>query len=204
MQALDAALDAGAVYIGLVFYGPSPRNVDIETAQKLAARARGRALSVALLVDPDDSQIDAVSQAVNPDMIQLHGSEPPERVAEIRERTGRPVMKAIKVATRDDVEAGEEYRAAADIILYDAKAPEGEALALPGGNGVPFDWQTLAGVKKSGKFMLSGGLDPDNVRTAAELTGAGVVDVSSGVERAPGEKDPALIRRFIAAAKAKK
>lgn len=202
-QALDAALDAGADYIGLVFYGPSPRNVDIETAQELAERARGRAQSVALLVDPDDRDVDEVAQKVNPDLIQLHGDEPPERVAEIRRRAGRPVMKAVRVATRDDVEAAGGYDAA-DIILYDAKAPEGETFTLPGGNGIPFDWKALAGVKNSGKFMLSGGLDPDNVRTAIDLTGAGMVDVSSGVERAPGEKDPALIRRFITAAKARK
>ena len=113
-------------------------------------------------------------------------------------------MKAVKVATRDDVEAAGGYDVTADIILYDAKAPEGQTFTLPGGNGIPFDWQALAGVKNSGKFMLSGGLDPDNVRTAIDLTGASMVDVSSGVESAPGEKDPALIRRFIAAAKAEK
>ena len=201
MDALDATLDAGGDFFGLVFYEPSPRNVDVETAAKLAAHGRGEARSVALLVDPDDDFLMRVVEGVDPDMIQLHGGEAPERVSEIASLAGRPVVKAVKVATRSDVEAAADYDASADIILYDAKTPEGMSEALPGGNGVAFDWRALTGIKKTDKFMLSGGLNPDNVRAAIELTGARIVDVSSGVERAPGVKDPELIRRFVAAAK---
>ena len=201
IDALDAALDAGADFFGLVFYEPSPRNVDLETAGQLAAHGRGKARSVALLVDPDDDFVMRVVESVDPDMVQLHGSESPSRVAEIAALARRPVVKAVKVATRSDAEAAADYNACADVILYDAKAPEEVRDALPGGNGVPFDWRALTGIKKTDKFMLSGGLNPDNVRAAIELTGARIVDVSSGVESAPGVKDPDLIRRFVAAAK---
>jgi phosphoribosylanthranilate isomerase len=199
--ALEAALDAGADYIGLVFYEASPRNVSHADASVLAAMARGKAKPVALLVDPDDEAVKRITDEVNPDLIQLHGSESPERVMQISQLAQRPVMKAIKVGSPDDVALSHAY-SAADIILFDAKTPEAARDALPGGNGVPFDWEAFARVRKNANFMLSGGLDPDNVRLAIATTGAPMVDVSSGVESAPGEKDPGLIHSFIAAAKA--
>lgn len=200
-EALDAALDAGASYFGLVFYGPSPRDVDHATARALVEKAGGRAKSVALLVDPDDETLCKIVNEVGPDMIQLHGSETPQRVQQVRELTGCPVIKAVKVETAQDVEKSKDFSGVADFILYDAKSLPGDDAALPGGNGVPFDWQALAGVKGRRDFMLSGGLNPDNVREAIAMTGAHMVDVSSGVETAPGEKDVSLIRKFITAAR---
>jgi phosphoribosylanthranilate isomerase len=198
--ALDAALAGGADYVGFVFYPRSPRNIEPAAARALAARARGRAKIVVLLVDPDDALLDTVLTAVEPDIVQLHGAETPERVTEIGRRFGKPVMKAIAVASPDDLAGALEYSGHADRILFDAKPlPGGEA--LPGGNGIPFDWQALAGLKGRVDFMLAGGLTPDNVEEAIRLTGARAVDVSSGVESRPGEKDPDLIRRFIQAAK---
>jgi phosphoribosylanthranilate isomerase len=202
--ALEAAIAAGADYVGLVFHEQSPRNIDLATARKLAEKARGRAKVVALLVDPDEARLDAVVSAVAPDMIQLHGAETPERVAEIARRCGRPVMKAVKVATPADAEAALAYRGSAHLILFDAKAPEGRPGALPGGNGVAFDWQVLEGVRGKVAYMLAGGLTPLNVGEAIRLTGAKAVDVSSGVESRPGEKDAELIRRFLHAAKTAK
>ncbi|MFM1814253.1 MAG: hypothetical protein RLZ98_948 [Pseudomonadota bacterium] len=198
-EALVAALEGGADYVGLVFFPPSPRNVGLVEASSLAALARGRAEIVALMVDPEDSLVDQVVQIVAPDFIQLHGSESVERCAGIRRRSGRPIIKAIKVETRADVEAGLEYAGVADILLFDAKAPARIQGALPGGNGLSFDWQLLDGIALRHPFMLSGGLDPANVATAIRLTGAAAVDVSSGVERTPGDKDPALIAAFLAA-----
>ena len=200
--ALEAALVGGADYVGLVFFPPSPRNLTSEAARPLAATARGRARIVALMVDPDDALIDAVVAAVDPDLLQLHGEESAERVAEVRRRWAKPVMKAVKVETAQDAEAALGYRGIADLILFDARAPKDSP--LPGGNGAPFDWRALAGVKDKVAYMLSGGLTPDNVAEAIRVTGAGIVDVSSGVEVRPGEKDPELIRRFLRAAKAAK
>jgi phosphoribosylanthranilate isomerase len=197
--ALEAALAGGADYVGLVFFPPSPRNVTPAAAKELAAKARGRARVVALMVDPDDALIDTVMASADPDLIQLHGEETPARVGEIRRRWGRPVMKAIKVETAADARAARAYQGAADLILFDARAPAEST--RPGGNGAPFDWRALAGVGDKGGFVLSGGLTPDNVAEAIRVTGAGIVDVSSGVERRPGEKDPDLIRRFLDAAK---
>ncbi len=197
--ALEAALVGGADYVGLVFFPPSPRNVTPAAAKALADKARGRARIVALAVDPDDALIDTITSAVAPDLIQLHGEETPERVAAIRRRCGTPVMKAVKVETSDDARRALAYREAADLILFDARAPADST--RPGGNGAPFDWRTLAAVKDEVAYMLSGGLTPDNVADAIEATGAKIVDVSSGVETGPGEKDPELIRRFLRAAK---
>jgi phosphoribosylanthranilate isomerase len=197
--ALEAALAAGADYVGLVFFPPSPRNVGPETARALAAKARGRAGIVALMVDPDDALIEAVVAAADPDIIQLHGNETPERVGEVHRRWGRPVMKAIKVAAAADARAAAHYRGAADLILFDAPAPADST--RPGGNGAPFDWRALSGVAGKVAYVLSGGLTPDNVAEAIRITGAEIVDVSSGVESRPGEKDPELIRRFLRAAK---
>jgi phosphoribosylanthranilate isomerase len=197
---LSVALEAGAAYVGLVFYPKSPRAVDTATAARLARIARGRAKIVALTVDPDDALIDEIASKVMPDLFQLHGRETPERVEAIRTRTGIPVMKAISVQTAKDAARALDYDRIADLILFDARPPEGRANALPGGNGVAFDWRALLGVRDTVRFMLSGGLTPENVAEAIRLTGATAVDVSSGVERAPGEKDPEKIRQFILAA----
>jgi phosphoribosylanthranilate isomerase len=197
--ALEAALAGGADFVGLVFFPPSPRNVTPAVAETLAARARGRAKIVALVVDPDDALIAQVVASAAPDLLQLHGCETPARVAEIRARWSIPVMKAVPVETADDARAARQFSPAADLILFDALAPADSA--RPGGNGAPFDWRTLLGVTEGIAFVLSGGLTPDNVAEAIRLTGATAVDVSSGVESRPGEKDPELIRRFLRAAK---
>ncbi|TXN43277.1 phosphoribosylanthranilate isomerase [Methylobacterium sp. WL7] len=196
---LEAALKAGADWIGLVHFLRSPRHVDFEQASRLSAQARGRADRVILLVDPDDALVRAAVEAVDPDLIQLHGRESPDRVAAIRALTGRPVMKAIGVATRADLAPIAAYAGVADRILLDAKpAPDA---ALPGGNGHRFDWTILEGAELPDGTMLSGGLHSGNVRDALARTGLGAVDVSSGVESAPGLKDPAKIAAFVAAAR---
>ncbi|MBG1233940.1 phosphoribosylanthranilate isomerase [Aestuariivirga litoralis] len=195
-ETMAAALDAGADMIGLVFYPRSPRNVSLEQATSLAEQARGRAKIVVLTVDADDMLIKSIINAVRPDYLQAHGSETPERVAEITSKYNVPVIKAIKVKEAGDVASAKAYKDVAALILFDAKAPED---LLPGGNGLSFDWNLLKG--KDGQFMLSGGLNPDNVPHAIALTKAPMVDVSSGVETTPGNKDMALIRSFIARAK---
>jgi phosphoribosylanthranilate isomerase len=202
LATLDAALDAGADLIGLVFYPKSPRYVTIDTAAELAKRARGRAKVVALIVDAPDPVIVEIAARVHPDLYQAHGAESPERVEAIAHLTGKPVIKAIKVKDGNDVEAAHAYRGKAALLLYDAKAPESLKGALPGGNGLSFDWALLDSGKSADQFILSGGLTPENVASAVAVTGAAIVDVSSGVERAPGIKDPVLIRNFIEAAKA--
>jgi phosphoribosylanthranilate isomerase len=159
---------------------------------------------VALLVDPDDARLGEVMDAVAPDLIQLHGAESPARVAEIARVSMRPVMKAVKVETPADAEAALDYQGAAELILFDAKAPKGYDRALPGGNGITFDWRAVQGMCGRIPFMLAGGLTPLNVAEAVCLTGAAAVDVSSGVESSPGVKDAELIRRFLHAAKTAK
>ncbi len=201
VEMLDVALDAGADYVGLVFFGRSPRNVTLADAAVLADRARGRSQIVALIVDADDLTIDAITAQVRPDWLQLHGSEMPERVAAIKARSGAKIIKAIKVATASDAATALEFAPVADLILFDAKAPPALPGALPGGNGLSFDWQTLVAVKDHVPYMLSGGLHPGNVADAIRATGTRAVDVSSGVESAPGEKDANLIRQFIRSAK---
>jgi phosphoribosylanthranilate isomerase len=203
-DALASALDGGADYVGLVFYAKSPRNVSIQDAVRLADLARGKAQIVTLLVDPDDGLLTEIVAKVRPDLLQLHGAETPYRVAEIKARFGVPVMKAIKVETAEDARAALAFKDVAELILFDAKAPKGLAGALPGGNGIAFDWRALDGVQHRLDWMLSGGLTADNVAEAIRLTGATAVDVSSGVETRPGEKSPELMRRFLAAAKAGK
>jgi phosphoribosylanthranilate isomerase len=197
---MAAALDAGADLIGLVFFPKSPRFVSIETASGLAAQARGRAGVVALTVDLDDTTLAAIIDAVSPDILQLHGSETPERVAEIRRRFGRPVMKAVAVAEAGDIARARTYAAVADHILLDAKPPRGAV--LPGGNGLPFNHNLVVGLDLGRPFMVSGGLAPETVAEAIRLLDPWGVDVSSGIERAPGEKDPARITAFVAAARA--
>ncbi len=202
--ALDVALAAGADYVGFVFFARSPRNILPQAARILADKARGKAKVVALFVDPDDALVAEVVETVSPDILQLHGTETPARVAEIARRFGRPVMKAVAVAGARDVQAALAYVGSADRILFDAKAAQDDTDALPGGNGVAFDWRALAGLEGRIDYMLAGGLTPGNVAEAILLTGARAVDVSSGVETRPGEKDPDLIRRFIHAAKTAK
>lgn len=197
---MQVALDAGADYVGLVFFALSPRNVTLEAAGELADIARGRAKIVALMVDADNELVDRIMPWIAPDLLQLHGSETPACVAEIKRRTGCAVMKAIKVETTADAARALDFAGIADLILFDAKAPKGAV--LPGGNGVAFDWTTLDDVKDKVPYMLSGGLTPETVADAIRRTGATRVDVSSGVERSPGEKDETLIRAFIANAKA--
>lgn len=199
---MHAALDAGADFVGLVFYPPSPRNLEAAQAAPLAEMARGHARIVALMVDPTDTFAASVVDAAKPDILQLHGSETPERVLALRQRFGVPMMKAIKVETAADTEGALAFTGAADHILFDAKAPKGFAGALPGGNGLSFDWRLLDAIQGRLDFMLSGGLTPDNVAAAVRLTRPWAVDVSSGVEASPGEKDVTLIARFVAAAKA--
>ena len=194
---IETAAEAGADYVGLVLFPNSPRYVELEEARVLAAIARGRIGTVAVMVDPDDALIDGVIERVRPDLLQLHGSETPARVAAIKARAGLPVMKAVAIAGPADVAVAAAYAASADHILFDAKADP--AAALPGGNGVAFDWLALNGF--AAPFALSGGLTPETVGAAIRATGAALVDVSSGVERAPGDKDAELVRNFISAAK---
>lgn len=199
-ETLDAALAAGADMVGFVFFGKSPRVVTPERAAALAARSAGRAEIVALSVDMDDAGLAEIVATVQPDWLQLHGAETPERVAAVRDRFGRQVMKAIPIAEKSDLERTRPYEAVADRLLLDAKPPKGAA--LPGGNGAPFDWTLLGGFDPDVPYMLSGGLAPGNVAEAIRISGARAVDVSSGVEVAPGQKDAALIRAFIANARA--
>lgn len=198
-DAMAEAVHAGADFVGLVIFPPSPRNVTVDAAADLAEIARGDASIVALTVDADDALLARIATDLQPDLIQVHGSESPERVAAIRRRFGIPVMKAIKVATRADAAEAFVYRDAADLILFDAKPPKGAD--RPGGHGAVFDWTLLDGIKEQVPYMLSGGLTPENVAAAIQATGASVVDVSSGVESATGVKSPALIRAFVRAAK---
>jgi phosphoribosylanthranilate isomerase len=197
---LEAALDSGADMVGFVFFEPSPRNLSPSEARALAAQVRGRAQKVALTVDAGDATLEAIVHALAPDVLQLHGKESPERVRALRSRFGIPIMKAIGLASRGDLAKVEAYAEAADTLLFDAK-PAPEAV-LPGGNGQAFDWSILKGFAAGRPWMLSGGLDPSNVGEALTATGAGGVDVSSGVESAPGAKDPARIAAFIAAVRA--
>ena len=198
--ALDAALESGADMVGFVFFDPSPRNLSSGQARALAGQVRGRAQKVALTVDVDDARLAAIVDALAPDILQLHGKESPERVRAIRARFGIPVMKAIGIAARPDLEKAEAYAQAADTLLFDAK-PAPEAV-LPGGNGRAFDWSILSGFTADRPWMLSGGLDPANVMDALASTAARGVDVSSGVESAPGVKDPARIAAFVSAVRA--
>jgi len=197
---VEAALEAGADMLGFVFFPPSPRHLQLAAARELGARVAGRAAIVALTVDADDATLADVVAALSPDWLQLHGSETPERSAAVRARFGLPVMKAIGVSTAGDLAAISRYAGAVDRVLLDAKPPK-EA-TRPGGNARAFDWTLLSGVPLPSGWMLSGGLDPANVADAIRLTGAPGVDVSSGVERSPGVKDAALIRDFVARARA--
>jgi phosphoribosylanthranilate isomerase len=204
VAALDAAIDGGARQVGFVCYPRSPRHVSREEAQALSRRVPLSVERVGLFVDPDDQLLVERTQDACLDVLQLHGSETPERVAVIRQRFGLPVMKAIKLATRQDLAEARRYVGAADRLLFDPAEPPPERLAgtpaLPGGNGLPFDWTLLEHAPDIGlPWMLAGGLTPDNVAEAVRVTAAGAVDVSSGVEERRGVKSPALISRFLAA-----
>jgi phosphoribosylanthranilate isomerase len=199
-ETLDAALSAGADLVGFVRFPKSPRHVSLDLGHRLSLQARRRAQRVVLLVNPEDEAIAQAVEAINPDLIQLHGSESPQRVAQIRSMVKRPVMKAVGIAEPADLAALTPYAGGADRILLDAKPPR-TADALPGGNGVSFDWRLLNGLDRKVSFMLSGGLNPDNVAEAIRLTRTKAVDVSSGVEVGPGLKDPARIEAFIRAAR---
>ncbi|MEQ9813235.1 MAG: phosphoribosylanthranilate isomerase [Azospirillaceae bacterium] len=199
-EALEAAVAGGARYVGFVFYPPSPRSLDPVLAAQLARRLPTGMRSVGLFVEPDDALLDRVLSTVPLDLIQLHGQEMPGRVAEIRDGLSLPVMKAVKIAERADLDAAVDYVPVADILLFDAKPPRNVA-ALPGGNGLAFDWSLLAGRRWPKPWMLSGGLDAGNVAEAIARTGAPAVDVSSGVEDRPGHKDPARVTAFLAAAR---
>ena len=195
---IEAAAIAGARYVGLNFFPKSPRYVSPEQAAALAWATPVGVAKVGLVVNADDAEIDDILKHVPLDILQLHGAETPARVAEIRARIGLPVMKAIGVADEGDIEKIADFETVADQILVDAKPPKNAD--LPGGNGLSFDWRLIAGRKWLRPWMLAGGLTPENVAEAIRLTGAPQVDVSSGVESAPGVKDPALIKAFIEAA----
>jgi len=197
---LEAAVAAGADMVGFVFFPASPRHVGLDVARQLGDQVGGRAAKVALTVDASDALLRDIVEALSPDLLQLHGKETPERIRAIKHAFGLPVMKAVAVATAEDLAALPGYAAAADRILFDARPPK-DALR-PGGLGVPFDWDLLRGLDLPVPFMVSGGIHPGNIAEALRVTRAGGVDVSSGVERAPGVKDPELIRSFIRAARA--
>jgi phosphoribosylanthranilate isomerase len=198
-EALDVALDAGADMVGFVFFPPSPRNVTPGLSRSLGAQVRGRARKVALTVDTDDQLFDTIVENLQPDLLQLHGKETPARIAALRKRFGLPLMKAIAVETKSDLEGVTAYEPIADRLLFDARAPR-EA-TRPGGLGKSFDWHLLENLDLKLPFMLSGGLDAGNVAEALRITRASGVDVSSGVESTPGMKDPDKIRAFIQAAR---
>ncbi|NDR59497.1 phosphoribosylanthranilate isomerase [Aliiruegeria sabulilitoris] len=194
-QDLLAVASAGAAYAGFVFFAKSPRHLEVEAARALALEAPVGLAKVALTVNASDAELERIVEAVPLDMLQLHGSESPERVAELRARFGLPIMKAVGVASEEDLPALVEYGRVVDQLLVDAKPPKGAE--LPGGNGLSFDWRLIAGRRWPVPWMLAGGLTPGNVREAIQLTGARQVDVSSGVESAPGVKDAARIAAFV-------
>ncbi len=196
-ETLHAAIEAGADWVGFVFFPKSPRHVSLDEARALGPLVAGRAQKVALLVDAPDAMIADVIAALQPDFLQLHGHETPERVGEIKQRFGLPLIKAVGIAGQDDLIQACAYESVVDWMLYDAKPPK--QAVLPGGNGVSFDWTLLKEAGKQHHFMLSGGLDADNVANALAITGAAGVDVSSGVESAPGIKDTKRIKAFMAA-----
>jgi len=199
-ETLDAALAAGADMVGFVFFPPSPRHLGLEAARELGRAAKGRALKVALTVDADDATIENIIETLRPDLLQLHGHESTARIRDLRGRFGLPVMKAIPVATAADLAPLAGYAAVCDRILFDARAPKDAT--RPGGLGATFDWHLLENLALDRPFMVSGGLSIDNVAEAVRITRADGVDVSSGVERAPGVKDCDMIRDFVRAARA--
>lgn len=198
-ETLDAALDGGAAFVGAVVFPKSPRHIDPLHAATLFERARGRAKVVAVTVDADDALLTEIALILKPDLIQLHGSETPERAVQVRTLTGAGVIRALSVRTAADIETASAWQPVVDHLMFDAKPPEGSA--LPGGVGASFDWALLAGRSFVRPWFLAGGLNPANVDAAVRISGAPLVDVSSGVESAPGVKDPARIAAFLDAVK---
>jgi phosphoribosylanthranilate isomerase len=198
-EALDAALSGGARFVGFVLFEPSPRHLSFEQAQTLIGRVNGRAETVIVTVDADDALLGAIKATLGPDYLQLHGRETPLRVAQAGQLVGAKTIKAVGVARREDLTQAAAFADAADMLMFDAKPPAG---GLPGGNALAFDWGLLAGQRFAGAWFLSGGLTPENVGEATATSGAGFVDVSSGVESAPGLKDPSKIAQFLAAVRA--
>ena len=197
--AVKAAVAGGAAYVGFVFYPPSPRAITAERAAALCVAVPSGVQRVGLFVDADDTTIGAVLGTAPIDILQFHGCESPDRIADAKVRFHRPVMKAVPIAGEEDVLAATRYERDADLLLFDAKPPR-RGDALPGGNGLPFDWRLIAGRRWRKPWMLSGGLTPETLSDAVRISGATAVDVSSGVERRPGDKDPEKIRRFLAIA----
>jgi phosphoribosylanthranilate isomerase len=197
--ALAAALSGGASHVGFIFFPKSPRNIDPDEAGRLREAALGKAIAVAVTVDADDATLDRIVAAMQPDMLQLHGSESPERVAAVKARYRLPVMKVLSIRGAADLDAVVSYRGVADRLMFDAKPPAGSQ--LPGGNGVAFDWRLLAGLDADVDYMLSGGLSAVNIGQALRLANPPGIDISSGVESAPGVKEPALIEAFFRAVK---
>lgn len=198
--AMAAALAGGASHVGFIFFAKSPRFIDPSDAGRLRQAATGKAKAVAVTVDADDAFLDEIVAKMRPDMLQLHGSETPARVAELKARYGLPVMKVLSVSEAADLERIKPYIGIADRLMFDAKPPKGSQ--LPGGNGVAFDWRILAGLDAGLDYMLSGGLNAANVGDALRLANPPAIDISSGVESAPGVKDPALIEQFFRAVRA--
>lgn len=194
-ETLEAVLAGPATHVGFIFFAKSPRNIDAKTAGSLRRIAQGRAQAVAVTVDADDAFLDEIVAEMAPDMLQLHGRETPQRVLDVKARYGLPVMKAFSVSAASDFDAIAPYKGIADRFLFDAKPPKGSE--LPGGNGVTFDWQLLAGLDQSVDYMLSGGLNAANVGDALRLANPPGLDISSGVESAPGIKDAAMIMEFF-------
>lgn len=200
-EAVNCAIQAGADMLGFVFFPKSPRNISVSEAADLFDGIKRPVTKVGLLVDPTNDQLEDILTVVSLDMIQLHGKESPDRVAEVKSITGLPVMKALAVAGPDDVKAAMAYEGVADRLLFDARPPKDMKNALPGGNAVSFDWLLMKGYKGQVPWMLAGGLTPENVAEAIKISGAPAVDVSSGVETLPGDKDLKKIEAFVKAAK---
>jgi phosphoribosylanthranilate isomerase len=198
--AMAAALAGGASHVGFIFFAKSPRYVEPAEAGRLREVARGEAMAVAVTVDASDAFLDEIIAKMQPDMLQLHGAETPERVAEVKARYGLPVMKALPLSEASDLDRIKPFIGIADRFLFDAKPPKGSE--LPGGNGVAFDWRILVGLDGGGDYMLSGGLNAANIGDALRLANPPGIDISSGVESAPGVKDPALIEQFFRAVRA--
>ncbi len=196
-EALETVIDSGADFAGLTFYGPSPRNIDLDSAAALADQARGRIRIVAVSVNADDGLLTSIADQIKPDFLQFHGSESPDRCVETTERTGIAIIKALGVSDRDDLAKADLYKSVCAYLLLDAKAPKDAS--RPGGLGKPFDWSLLADFNPGIGWLLAGGLNADNISEALAISGAPGVDLSSSVERKPGVKDPGLIRKFVEA-----
>ena len=196
-EAVETVLKNGASHIGFIFFPKSPRHVEPAQAAKLATAARGKAKIVAVTVNADDAQLDDIVAVLQPDILQLHGNETPERVSQVKQRYGLPVMKAFSIRENSDFDVVTPYQGIADRFLFDAKAPKGSE--LPGGNGVSFDWNLLNARQDLGNYMLSGGLNAENINVALAKTGSFAIDISSGVESEPGKKDIKLIDAFFVA-----